>query len=488
MLNSRWIFMTALFSFSALGGVSFEEKKNRVEFLSEITKSTSMNIEAYQRELNYEKLNLPLEKRAESEAQLLAEKVKLQISMAYEAAYERTQNAEEAGEEIRAGIERDLSLVAPELQDEMRKLSLDTLENVQRGEVNSNFSLVTFTKVLLKSVKERVAFLNEESNNELPVAMLTREFNKTSYATKKEILDSMTSDENIFFNLGSTSGNTVRTVDVRKADSRINLQVQIEFLGAAVEAGPSIAFRREYRTNGIVMSEGMAPALLPDGNFDFYTRDRAGKIVLKNGVPDRRTITFQCDADLEFETEYAGGGGFSIMGMGASGGVSKRFVNTVTMSSRRIPLPEIIDKKTMTFKYLNNLCHNDFLNAYITNNMTVKGALNAMMKNVVASLRFSHPKTTCSTDAHCGNWYKYEVLTLAKLKNKARCVEDPREKYMQCQLRGQEGQNCALFDGRGKRISSGAYEFVCDKGFKCQQYESGSFLKPAKGMCKPIKK
>lgn len=488
MVNSRWIFMAALFSFSALGGVSFDEKRNRVEFLSEITKSTSMNIDVYQRELNYELLDLPLEKRAENEAQLLAEKVKLQITAAYEAAYDRTKNSQEATDEVRNAIERDLTLVAPELQEEMRKLSFDTLENIQRGEVNTDFSLVAFTKAMLKGVRERVAFLNEEGNNELSVAMITKDATKTSYATKKEILDSLTSDQNINLDQGFTSGNTMRTVDARKADGRIGLQVKIEFLGTGIEAGPVISFRREYRTNATVSSEGMTPALLPDGNFDFKKRDRAGKLVLKNGKPERRAISFQCDADLEFETEYAGGGGFAIVGMGASGGVSKKFVNTVTMSSRRIPLPEIIAGKTMTFKYLNGLCHDDFLSAYITNSMTVKGALNAMMKNVVASLRFSHPKTTCSTDAHCAKWYQYEVLTLAKLKNKARCVEDPREKYMQCQLRGQEGQNCALFDGRGKRISSGSYEFICDKGFKCQQYEAGGLLKPAKGMCKPIKK
>ncbi|WP_408097675.1 hypothetical protein ACJVC5_01810 [Peredibacter sp. HCB2-198] len=483
MLNTRWIFMVALFSFSAMGSVSFEEKKNRVEFLEELTQSTSLSIEAFHRELNYEKLNLPLEKRAENEARLLAEKVKFQITQAYDAALASSGNSEDAAEEIRQAIEKDLLLVAPELQEEMRKLSLDTLEALQRGSVSSDPDLTNLQKVLMKGVEDRSNFLNEEGEIILPPAMAPADSKKLNYARKVDILESLTSDRESVDWI-SSAGNTIKSSDSRKVDSKVTLQVRVEFMGIGVEAGPAIAFRREYRTNVTINTEGMRPALKSDGTFDFTTYDRMGRIVKSK----RRFISFNCDADLDFETEYSGAGGFTFAGVGGSAGVSKKFSNTVTITSRRLLLPEQIAGKTVTMKSMTELCHNDFLNARVTNNLTVTGALNAMMKNVVASLRFTHPKNKCATDSHCSDWFNKEVISLAKKNNKARCVENSREKFMQCELRGQQGQSCIVLDAKGKRLSGGALEYTCDKGLKCVQTEEASFMKAAKGKCMPIKK
>ncbi|WPU64691.1 hypothetical protein [Peredibacter starrii] len=483
MLNTRWIFMAALFSFSAMGSVSFEEKKNRVEFLEELTKSTSLGVEAFHRELNYEKLNLSLEKRAENEAQLLAEKVKIQIIKAYEAALESSGNADEAAEEIRNAVEKDLMLVSPDLQDEMRKISLDTLEALQRGAVSADLDLSNLQMALMQGVEERSNFLNEEGVDMLPPAMATSDNRRLNYTKKADILESLTSDRESVDWI-SSAGNTMKSVDSRKVDSKISLQVRVEFMGIGVEAGPAIAFRREYKTNVTVNTEGMQPALKSDGSFDFTTYDRMGRVV-KN---KRRFISFNCDADLEFETEYAGAGGFTFAGIGGSTGVSKKFSNSVNIASRRLLLPEQIAGKKVTMNSMVELCHNDFLNARVTNNLTVKGALNVMMKNMVASLRFTHPKNKCATDAHCGDWFKKEVITLAKNNNKARCVENTREKFMQCELRGQQGQSCIVLDAKGKRLSSGNQEYTCDKGLRCVQTEEAGFLSPARGKCMPIKK
>ena len=472
MLNTRWIFMAALFSFSALGSVSFEEKKNRVEFLQELTKSTSLNVDAFHRELNYEKLNLSFEKRAANEAQLLAEKVKLQITNAYEAA-----------EEIRNAIEKDLVLISTDLQDEMRKLSLDTLEALQRGSVSSETDLSNLETALMKGVEERSAFLNEEGMDMLPPAMASDDSRRLKYTQKADILESLTSDRESVDWI-STASNTMKSAESRKVDSKVTLQVRVEFMGIGVEAGPAITFRREYKTNVTINTEGMQPALNADGSFDFTTRDRMGREI-KN---KRRFISFNCDADLGFETEYAGAGGFTFAGVGASAGVSKKFSNSVNIASRRILLPEQIAGKKVTMKSMTELCHNDFLNARVTNNLTVTGALNVMMKNVVAGLRFTHPKNKCATDQHCAEWFKKEVITLAKNNNKARCVENTREKYMQCELRGQVGQSCIVLDAKGKRLSSGNQEYTCDKGLKRVQTQEAGFMSPAKGQCRPIKK
>ena len=489
MFQARWIFLAALFSAQAFGSVSFIEKKNRVEFLEDLTKSSavSMNIEAYHRELGYEKENLSFEKRAENEAKLLAEKVQLQIVKSYEAAFATHGDASAAADEVRQAIEKDLILVSEDLQDEMRNLSLNALENIQRGEITSNYNLNNIEKALMKGVEERSNFLNEEGDNSLPPAMAKNDSSRTSYTNKADILESLTSNRDSIDWI-TTAGNTIKSAEVRRVDSRVSMQVKVEFLGVGVEAGPSIYFKREYKTNVTVMSGGMTSTLLPDGNFDFVERDRMGQAIKVNGKNKRRFISFQCDADLEFQTDYAGSGGFSFAGIGGSAGVTKSFSNSVSISSRRLLLPEVIANKAVSMKTLTELCHNDFLNARVTNNLTVTGALNVMMKNVVASLRFSHPKTKCSTDKHCSKWFTSETTSLARKNNVARCVEASKDQYLTCELRGQLGQSCIVYDAKGKRLSSGSNEYQCDKGLKCVQTVEAGFLSPAKGECSKIKK
>jgi hypothetical protein len=241
------------------------------------------------------------------------------------------------------------------------------------------------------------------------------------------------------------------------------------------------------------MTEGLAPVLMNDGNFDYWKRDKAGKILVKNGKEVKRYISFTCESQLEFETEYAGAGGFKFMGLGGNASISQRFVNSVSLASRRLALPEYVAQKSMTIKYISELCHRDFLNARFNNSLTVMASLNIMMKNIVSGLSFSHPKTKCAVDEHCYNWFNNEIISLVKIQNFPRCGEENgREKFRSCQLRGLKGQNCPVYEG-GKRTSDGQFEFACDKGLKCVKYESQTFFlgavwSSAKGKCQIVNK
>lgn len=509
MLKTRFIPVLALISsiaacgsFSAFGAVSFEEKQNRVEFLESLQeKAPSMDIEAYRRELQYEKLGLSLEERAKAEASRLAEQLKTQIARAYEASLE-SKSAGEAAAEIRDAIEKDSALVSEELRDEIKELSLSTLEDIQSGRVSSEQNLEAVEKSLMKGIQERHNFLNEEAepmsfdpdmniDPTLPKAGKNKDAERKEYKSKAELVASLASDrENA--NWISTGGMTLKSSVAVKREANISMQVKAEFLGVSLSAGPSFSFKREYETNVQVMAEGMNPVLLPDGNFDFWKRDANGKVVVKGGKQVKRFINFFCDASLDFETEATTGGGFSVAGIGGGASVSATYKNSVSMTSRRVLVPEYIDNRTATFKDLANICLNDFLRARVTNNMTIAQSLNMMMKNVVASLRYSHPKTKCVRDSHCYNWYNKEIIALARVANFPRCVEEKREKFYQCQLRGLKGQNCAVFDSKGKKISDGMFEFQCDVGLRCVKTQDAGWFtnwelyQYAKGKCMPI--
>lgn len=495
MSHSRLFLVTAILSFQAFGGVSIEEKRNRVEYLEELTSNAiSMNIDAYKRELRYEELNLPLDVRAMNEANLLAEQIRIQVKNAYEEAVQ-LKGSNEAIAEVRSAIEKDLELIAPELRGEIQKIALDSLENVNSGTSNRNDQFNKIEKVLLEEVKMRSDFLNKEAENDQHVLMLDKSnfqnANKIEYKNKAEVIASLTSaGPNV--ELGSSANLVMKSGDMTKTESKISMRVKVEFLGIGIDAGPSINFKREFKTNVSIIAEGLNPVLGPNGAFEYFKKDSNNKPLIKNGKAQKRVISFSCDTSLNFETDYTGSGGFSVAGIGGSTSVTKKYINLVQINSRRILVPDAIGDKIVNLKDLSNLCHLDFLRAKVTNNMTVSDSLNIMMRNVVSGLRFSHPKTKCAQDSHCYNWFNNEIIALVRSKNYPRCVEERVEKYRTCELRGLEGQNCAVYDAKGKRVSDGSFEFICDTGLKCVKTRNAGWFQGfeiyqyAKGACKPI--
>jgi hypothetical protein len=492
MLNPRLMLMTAFISFSALAGVSFDEKKNRVEFLEKLNSKTHLfNIEGYQRELQYEKMGLSLDKRAENETNLLAEKIKVQVQRVYEASLAEM-DTEEAIAHVKSAINKDLQLVAPELQEEVKELSLNALDNAQRGGSNSDLNLIKMQSVFLDIVKTRSTYLNLELED-IPTVKKNIEADRKIYENKAELIESLSSSgENIRWI--SASNISMKSDVMTRAESKISLQVKVSFLGVDVDAGPSISFKRNYGTHVTIMAEGLNPVLLPDGNFDYLMRDKEGKPVVESGKERKRFINFTCNSSLEFETDYSGAGGFTVAGIGGSSSVQKSYSNSVALTSRRILVPEYVGGKSVTFKYLSELCHLDFLKARVSNYMDVRDSLREMMQNLVAGLRFSHPKTKCATDEQCYGWFKKDVLSLARVKNFPRCLEESREKYRACELRGLTGQSCPVYNSKGERISSGQFEYACDRGLKCVKTQQEGRIQGfglyryAKGRCAPINK
>jgi hypothetical protein len=483
MFNSRWLILAALISSSSFAGVSFKQKQMRVQSLMKMhLHAPSLVFEDYQRELQYEKQGLTVEHRAKNESNLLAEKIRQQVKIAYDAALKENKSPEVARTEIKIAIEKDLALANSEMREELLSLAIDILNNIENAPVNEEVDLSTVEVVMMKKVVARQSFLNSEALDGDPQGAdpinpktnTSKDSERKDYATRAELMESLVSDRESSRWI-STANQTVKTAEIVKSETKLSMQVKVEFLGATLEAGPVITFKRDYSTNAVIMAEGLSPVIKKDGNFDLSKRDSSGKVVLKNGKTQKRYVAFFCDVDLKFSTEATGAGGFKYMGMGADVSISKTFENTVNMQSRRIALPESVANKSMTVKYISELCHGEFKQARFANNMTVAQSLDIMMRNVVAGLVFSHPQTKCIQDSQCKDWFNTEVIAAHRNKNTARCVEDSGDKHRFCQVRGLSGQSCIVREG-GKQTSSGEWEYECNFGLKCVKYESASYI------------
>jgi uncharacterized protein YciU (UPF0263 family) len=498
MMFKNLFLMGLVFSGSVLADdVSFEEKQNRVEYLEELQKQyPQMDIDVYRRELQYEKLNLTKEERARAEAFRIVEQIKTQIINSYELAI-KTMSPSDALLEIKQSIERDGVLLEDKIADAIKEISFKILDDIYAGKISGDENIQILEDALMKGVEERVSFLNEEGDEFFLVSELSSDPGKKkigpdtkNYEKKSDLLRNLVADkDNPLFINGSAVSH--ESSIVTKHDLNISLQVTAEYLGVSLSVGPRFNFSREYATNFIISAEGGTPALKADGTFDYFKRDRAGQIISVNGIAQRRLIQFSCNSTLNFSTQAEAGGGFSVQGVGVGASVSKSIKQNVKLGSSKVALPETIEGKAVNYAMLSDICHQQFINTKITNTITVKQSLNLMMRNMVSSLRYTHPKTRCSRDQQCQNWFNQEVMAFSRRGNVPRCVETS-EKFFTCELRGQAGQNCTVFEG-GRRTSDGMGEFKCDKGLSCVKFQSAGWFRNwslyqyAKGSCQAVK-
>lgn len=487
MKFSAFFLLTCL-SFSSLA-VTMEEKEMRIEALRSLENSEiKLDINSYEREINYDKRGLNLKQRAREEANILASQIRQQIALAFSEALDTQGNVEDAKEIVKQDILKDLEMADDSVKEELISFSLNILEQMDVNSVSEEVNLPNIEARMLVAVKERNEYLNKVITT--PKAVVVDE--KREYANKSEVIKALVSEEPSVRYV-STSNQTIQTAQASTTDTHVSLQVKIEFLGATLSAGPQINFRKNFKTSATILADGLYPVMYNDGNFDFVKRDASGKAIKEKGKELKRYVSFSCDAELHFVTDYVGGGEFKVAGLGAGAKKMKTFTSSVNLSSRRILLPEFVDNKTFTIEDLTNLCHRDFLKAKASNSLTIEQSLNILMKNVVAGLTFSHAKTKCVQDSHCYDWFNKEIIPLGRVKNFPRCVQESNsEKNFTCALRGLEGQACSLYDNTGKRITSGIFEFVCDKGLKCVQTKQGGWFQnweiyeSAEGRCMPI--
>jgi hypothetical protein len=383
-------------------------------------------------------------------------------------------------------VEADTKRMSPELKNEIRDIALNFLDAVARGEPRSVETTAPALEIEMAKtsmahsnfLRSGAVLLNEaplefnlKNRGQAPIRSNTA----TEYKNKAELVASLTSLESSALGGVISSGASINSSISTSIGGSVSYRVSVNFLGANLSAGPSLSFSRAYSTSVIVNGDGLTP-LTAGQEFDFYVRDESGKIKQKNGRPEKRYMTFSCNADLNFSTTMKGSGGLSVMGVGADVNTSRSYKNSVGLSSRQVIVPEYIEGKTVNMSVLAQICHRDFLNAKLRNNLTLKDSLNIMMRDVVSTLVYSNPKTKCVTDAHCQNWFNKSVRPVSGRTAVARCLEEKREHYFACYARGVVGTKCPLYS-EGKLISNGNNEYVCDKGLRCVQVKEYGWLK-----------
>ncbi len=442
----------------------------------------------------------------QTDANLLAEKIRVQVSALYDHALDQYNNETTAYNDVKASIEKDLALVDPELQSEIKTIAMDALRDAQTG--NSSYELeLSRLQSSLKNeeVHSAPAFqmtANSTSSNmaNIPSGATSADSDRSEYATKAEFVSSLVSNRQST-RWVATSNQSLHSLKSTAKGIKRSYRIKASFLGVEVSAGPSIDFLKVYGTTAHVIGEGFEPLLsqynggaTKSGDFDFYRRDNTGAVLKKNGKPVKRFMAYWCDVELYFESNYNGSGEFKVMGSGVDVYGTKRIANTVTLASRRIQVPEYIEGKTVTFQTLTEICNKEFLDAKYNNKMTVRQSMDQMMSNALAMVQFTHPNTKCAVDSQCDKWFKSTYLPQEQAKLVPRCAPEPREGYMGCFARGKNGSLCPVIEAGRARAGSYFGEYPCDVGYECVKTSMDlpynaitKILYMPKGECRPKK-
>ena len=447
----------------------------------------AVSVEAYERELQYLRQGLSLEEKVRSEANILAESIRMQVINAYEVELNNLGEMALAYEAVRTMIHKDLELADEEMRDDLLKIAEHALQTLTLAPRSEELDLTRLENVLREDIKRREAYLTSSfaGQSDKKVSRASEKKSGTDFKnfnSRAQLVNELVTNAESSRWI-KTSNTSFKSGRATSRASSLSMQVKIEFLGVSVEAGPRINFKREYSTNVNIIADGLEPVLDANGRFDYYEKDRLGR-----STKERRFIAFFCDASLSFKSDYEGKGSFKVAGVGAEASGSKEFSNTVALNSRRLYVPEYVGKSLVNLKLLSEICHNDFLNARINSKIRVRDSLDVMMKNVINGVRFTHPDMKCALDNHCTKWFRTEVLGILRNKATARCVKNNGGAFA-CALRGTRGQTCAVYEN-GKRTSAGMGEYICDKGLRCVKtrnagwLQGGRLYQPSFGVCR----
>jgi hypothetical protein len=446
------------------------------------------------RQKKYLEKNLTLDESVDNELLVLEERITLATLKMYELCFEESQDIEQAKIEVKSQMENDLKLISPEFHSYIRSKVEQIL-----SEKNSpqDFSVIDLKRTLKHQVLSRLEIL--KSNNDLllteiykgdpptgsPQGEANASFNDEtdpilpispkSYKTNQELVQHLISNAKNERWVSSASI-TVESVAETTAKENFSAQLKAEFLGVEASIGPTINFWKKYTTHVTFMAEGLNPIHDQQGNFDYFMRDKKGKIIQKDGENIHRYLVFYCNASEQFGNEAMASGGIKAFGIGAESEIVTTYIDKVDINSRRILVPETIAGKMVNLSMLRKICHNDFLNGKTDQNITVKKSIDNQVKALVSSLRYVNPQTSCATDKQCVSWFISKVNRGQQKITIPRCVERKKgEGILICASRGSKGSPCPVYQ-QGELVSSGVMESVCDKGLKCLVNHTGGWL------------
>lgn len=444
-----------------------------------------LDIEGLEREAFYEVSGYTIDQRAQFESEHLRRQIQQAVLRGFDIALEETGSPDLAREQILTNMENDLHLIDESLRQDIKQIVIDTLyqSKSMKGTGQLSINLVNSMKERSESNLSMLAapLINEISIDPASIFPPAQELSfdrrgEKNHLTTTDLVKALTDDQTLSERFVSTANISARSSVSTSAATTFSAQVSAEFLGVSVSAGPTFNFKNTISTHVDVKGEGHYPIFDAQGRFDLVLRDGNGKPKLDRGKTIRRFVMFVCEASSDIESETVVKGGFRVLGVGADASVSQKYTTSISLTSRRVLVPNSLEGREATLNTLATICHKQYMQHRVSNGRTVRQNLETMARNMVSGLTYVNASMECVRDTHCYDWYNNRVIWMHKFNTTPKCIQTKNNpSLMTCQLRGTEGANCTVVRN-GKRVSNGYFEYQCDKGFRCVVSHEGGWF------------
>ncbi len=447
---------------------------------------------ALSRLIQYEEQKLSSDEIAEQETLLTIETIEEVIKEEIRRQQETGRSDFEIFSHVMNNVERDLKNIDEELRHPIKETAYSyLLSNLDLDESIASLGEMPTQEEISDRLMDKMNSLNQKKMNGLKAMLASGQQTSLKAKASALALSDIAEQPKTLLNFNSnkemalhmlnenssdayplTTRSSISTQEKFSTAETLSLQVSIEFMGVKLNAGPVIEFEQSYSTSAQIIAEGVTPFISNRGEFDFTDRTVLGE---PTGNDKQRLIVFACSMNAHILSKYEGKGGFTVGGLGGGAKIEKEFRKSVNISSRNILVPHTIAGKQATLNTLSEFCHNDFANTKTYSRKSLKENLYTLLENTASGLTFTNPDTQCITDKQCYGWYN-KLVWLHRVKTAPRCIRSTGNDVLYvCKLRGSQGAHCPVYKD-GKRVSSGDFEYVCDKGLKCTITAEGGWF------------
>ena len=228
MRFKTFIVVTALSSLPVWASSNLQQLEMKVQLITSLSNmKQSESSKAFYREVNYAKANYSINQKVKAEVNLYASNLQKIIITAYKAELKETEgDVEVAKARIIQFAESDLKNAAPGIADDVRALTIETLENYEKGGSSGEAQFENIEELVKEQVDFRDDVLNDGGPGEKlqPKVNDSKDADKKIYASKEEILESLLSNRDSA-RWVSTSNQTFKTAKATKRESKMAVSV-----------------------------------------------------------------------------------------------------------------------------------------------------------------------------------------------------------------------------------------------------------------------
>ncbi len=379
----------------------------------------------------------------------------------------------------RINLDLNISVLSVEAKNsliDLRQFALHILKNEKSYFYNNIFDYYNKREDIIYEEyynklyrKKDLKFISSSMNEDIDIKQTIFELTRNKYRLKNiDQLGSSKQKSSVVIGAVPFPRRTLTYSHVIANDEKFSAKVKVSFLGANIDAGPSVDFKRRYIISTKLTASGDEPIIIND--------EVLNKRILNHSL--ERRIVVSCTVRAEAMHELNGSVSLSLFGSGAtiSKGEWSKLAVSIDQARYHAPLENDGGERT-SFADLALKCKNDLIKYD-------KKTLDLELMLTAKELVYHNRLNQCVLDEHCLSWEKQFSLAIRRVtETKCELSNTSGAPFNYCRFRSIKNGSCSYYNENGKRITPGYFEYPCLEGLHCRITNWGGWISHTQAQC-----